>query len=443
MSLKVSFIFGVSLFVTAQTSFAATAKWSSEIKPGFDDSSKWMALLNQMHEQHFHYGMVAGSERMLQYFIDIKSKEFAYQSLVRSVDEGYPYSLSHDFIAGDLELTTSDSFAQSYNLYKATANTQKNMAKWAENYFNRVDKINFNKYLFYHALESAKSKKLDDTLAFLDQTLNKVKETDQAPLARKAARTLARTLYANAQYKQSLDIYQNYLLKLNPIDMEDWIEAAWNLFRLGQEDLALGYLFNLDSLTTPDIYLEPYVIRSLIYRNKCDAQATEALNQEFEAKFGATLEGIKTGKALKSFPVLKLIYNGTSEYARTTRILNELQLEKKRVPELPSEQRALADFLYSSEINSMTRKVEASEEEALDAAARNLVIMSESLKFLKFDVAREKFNPDKVFAADNDAVPNVITEKAPMIFEIHWVQWNDYWRDERLLYKSLIKSRCQ
>jgi hypothetical protein len=423
--------------------WAAPVKWTSEIKKDYADQAAWVELLTQMRENHFHYGTVVGAERLLQYFSDIKTKEFAYQTLVESGDAGFPFSLSPDFIAGDIELSATDNFAQTYNLYKATTNAQKNMNKWADNYFNKIDKANFGKYLLYKALESARNKKYDEATLALDQLLAKAKGPENATLAKRAARTLARMLYEQTLYQQSFDIYQNYLLRLNPVDDLDWIEAAWALYRLGRDEEALGYLFNIDAGHPGYIYLEQYIIRSLIYREKCDQKATASLGESFDKAFGTTLEGIKTGKSLKQFPLLKKIYLGNNDYYKIDRLAMELNLEKKRLSELPRKLRDRADFLYTTELTNLERQRDSAEEEALDGAGRSLLILAESLRFLKFDVAREKYNPDKVFAPDPPPLDKVITENSPTNFDIHWIQWGDLWRDERLLMRALIKNRCE
>ena len=423
-------------------------QWTSSLRKDFDDSKLWIDLITHLREKHFHYGTVAAAERILQYFTDVQSKEFAYRTLVDSIDQGYPFSLSSDFIAGDIELTTADDFAQSYNFYKATSNIKKDMSKWAENYFSRIDKQTFPKYLFFQALGALRDKNPDEALRYLDLTLQQTKSPESAALATKAARTLARLLYENQRYAQSLDIYQNYLLKLNPIEPNDWIEASWALYRIGRHEEAVGMLFNLeakteDAASNPTIYLEPYIIRSLVYREKCDPVATASLNQTFYKNFGATLDGIKTGKTLKSLPLLKNIFIPNSDYVRAARVYKELELEKKRISELPSADRAIADYLLSSEMASLALQRSANEEDAWNETAKSLVILSESLKFIKFDVAREKYNPDKVFQVDEAPKASVVEEKADLSFEIHWIQWGDYWRDERGLYRSILKNRCE
>ena len=431
---------------TAKTPTSAPVKtWTGSLKKDFDDPQKWVLLIQDMKDKHFHYGVILASERMLQYFSDVKSKEFAYQNIIEGIDSGYPFSLTADFISGDIELSAADNFSQSYNLYKATASTQKNMSKWAENYFGRIDKANFPKYLFYKSLEALNAKKIDEALNYLDDTLARTKGPEYAALAAKAARTLARLLYSQGQYKQSLEVYQNYLLKLNPIEPLDWLETAWNLYRLNRNEEALGILYNLESINDGEIDLEKYIIRSLIYRDQCDSEATEKLSRGFDQIFGTTLEAIKTGKPLKNFPLLKRIYLGHSEYYRPMRILKEIDFEKKRIGDLKRVSRPFADFLYSTEIINLNRIADASEEEALDGAARSLVILSESLRFVKFEVAREKFNPDKVFAPNEPPPPEIqiITQTQASTFDIHWIQWNDFWRDERLLYRVKLKRKCE
>ena len=72
-----------------------------------------------------NYGAEAGAERILEYFTDLKSKEFAYQNIVDFIDYGYPYNLRPAFMSGDLEVSGKENFNQSYNLYKASIECSK------------------------------------------------------------------------------------------------------------------------------------------------------------------------------------------------------------------------------------------------------------------------------------------------------------------------------
>lgn len=423
---------------------ANSKKWSGIIAKEYDNAELWKELSSSLKDAKMHYGSVAASSRVLSYFSDLKSKEAAYQNIVSLIDFGYPFSLRPVFMAGDLELNGKDGFSQSYNLYKAAIDVEKKMPKWADNYFARIDKETFAKYLFYQALNEFNEKKLDESLAHLDKALAELKDPVYLSLSKKISRTMARIFYEQNKYKEALDIYQNYLLQMNPIEASDWLEGAWALYRLGRYEESLGYLYNLEVIDPGQpIYLEKYIIRALIYREKCATGYTRNLAKSFNKEFATTIEKIKMGESLKNLPALKKIVDRNSDYTRVTKIIEELEIESQRISSLPSEQRKLAEFLYTSEIKDQQRNKGAHEDMALTEAARRLVIMGESLRFLQFDVVREQYNPDKVFAPLEQPSENFIEDISDKAFLLKWLQWGDYWRDERTLYHGKLKNWCR
>ncbi len=90
----------------------------------------------------------------------------------------------------------------------------------------------------------------------------------------------------------------------------------------------------------------------------------------------------------------------------------------------------------------LTRQKGLYEDAALETLANHLVILGESLRFLKFDVAREKFNPDRVFRPETKKSAILVEDVDEMQFRLHWTQMGDYWRDERLNYKGLVANVC-
>lgn len=438
-------IFVLSLLLPLLVSFPSQGKkWTGTVIKEFDNAETWVELITQLKEHKMHYGAVAGSRRVLEYFADMKSKHDAFQSIVELIDFGYPFNLRPVFMAGDLELTEKDNFGQSYNLYKATLDLDKNMPKWANTYFSRVDLENFPKYLFYLALTEFNQKKLDEALVHLDKALVGLQDPAQISLTKKVSRTMARIYYEQTRYKEALDIYQNYLLKMNPLEPADWLEGAWSLYRLGRFEEALGYLYNLEQKElTQDAYLEKYIIRALIYREKCATDYTKSLWQAFEKDYADTISKIKLGESLKSLPQLQTIVDRNSEYRRVMKTVQELQEEAKKTSKLPGHLMKVADYLYASEISNQLKNKDAHEDLALTNAARQLVIMGESLRFLQFDVVREQYNPDKVFAPPPPPPENLVENLPDNRFLLHWVQWGDFWRDEKTLYRGILKNRCE
>jgi tetratricopeptide (TPR) repeat protein len=431
-----------SSLLTPQKSHSST-KWVGNIPPKFDKSEDWQNLLRALEEKMLFYGLKAAAERSLLYFSDLKVKELAYQEIVALIDRGYRYDLKDLFAAGDLDIKGIDGFYQTYNMYKSIINSQKKMTRWSSYYADRVDKEGFPKYLFYTGLQNYQNSKFEEALEKLTKALKALNQPKDIALAKKISRTLARIYYELGNFKKSWEIYDTYLLRLNPIEPHDWLEGAWNLYQLDRFSEALGLLYNLESEATEnDLYLEKYVVRSLIYKQYCLADSMKKMMTSFEEKYGKTINAIKMGESVQKQPLLTRISlpeNVAHEAFETT--LQELQIEQKKVSSLPSKLRPLANFLYTSEIKTVSEKMRPTTDVTLQVRAKYLVIMGESLRFMMFDVDREKFNPEKVFAKPPPPLPP--PDKNAISFQKTWYQLGDFWRDERNIFYGDLISQCR
>jgi hypothetical protein len=114
------------------------------------------------------------------------------------------------------------------------------------------------------------------------------------------------------------------------------------------------------------------------------------------------------------------------------------------VSDLSSSVRDLARYLYSSEITMQRRKINSYTDAAMNNSASHLITLSENLRFLKFDVSREQYNPDSIFqqAQADNRKPDSAADDNKASFLVHWEQHGDFWRDERTSYKAVVRSRC-
>ena len=112
----------------------------------------------------------------------------------------------------------------------------------------------------------------------------------------------------------------------------------------------------------------------------------------------------------------------------------------------------MAHYLYDSEGKLLRAQKETVQEVAVDQAARDLVMTSEQLKFLKYDVARQKFDPDHVFSQSGAASPRLAppnpdaegpNDTVVEGFRAHWPQSAQYWRNERLSMKGVLSQQCE
>ncbi len=418
--------------------------WQSELPKVAKESVSWTRLVSELKEEGLYFGALAASKRILSYFNDLETKQAAYKTIIELIDQGYPFMTRKLFVIGDIDPQVSYQINNSYNLYKGMINRDKKLAKWAKHYFSQVDKINFPKYLFYKAVESYQKKKLDQAIDQLRTIMKMDLPITYGSFSRKVARTLARIYFEKENYKRSLEIYQKFILKFNPIEPSDWIEAAWNLYFLNRHSEALGHLYNLESRAVDDqLHLDRFVIRALIYRELCASDQIVALLSSFDQEFGSTINGIKRGKSLGQFKELERIQEiDHSEYYEMSVLLKKLGEEETRIDKMSSDSTEIAKYLYRSEFKRLSRERRLHYEPQMRRAAESLVMISEALRFLKFEVAREKFNPDVIFTSRKEKKLGFLGEVFDDKFNVHWVQMGDFWRDERLNYSAAVSDQC-
>jgi len=90
-------------------------KWKSEIPQVANDPQKWIELIQEFEEYRRPYAALAAGMRMLLLFPDVASQKFAYETIIKGIDLGYPNSLLHLFIIGNLEIDGIDELSQNYN----------------------------------------------------------------------------------------------------------------------------------------------------------------------------------------------------------------------------------------------------------------------------------------------------------------------------------------
>jgi tetratricopeptide (TPR) repeat protein len=283
---------GVPRIVRAGDSAAAPAAgpggggpndWPATVPSFATNTEDWSKLTRELLEHNMPYGALAAAYRMLMFFSDLNLKEQAYRTIVQIIDMGYAFPTKSFFVTGDIEPKEDYDFSNSYYFYKAMAALDKGVRKWADSYLATVDTANFPKYLFYQAIDAYQRQEYDKSEKLLLKILAAKPGDKYASLVRKVARTLARIYFERQQYAQAYDVYRTFLLRMNPIEPGDWLEAAWNLYYLQRYEEALGMVFNLESLPTGEmVNLEKYVLRALIYEEVCATEYMEKLVTTFE-----------------------------------------------------------------------------------------------------------------------------------------------------------------
>ncbi|MBF0442128.1 MAG: hypothetical protein HQK54_09500, partial [Oligoflexales bacterium] len=280
-------------------------QWAGVVAPIAQNEKQWVVLIENLTKNGMYYGALAAAEQMLAFFDNVETKENAYKTIVKVIDQGYPFSTSRSFVAGDIEPQTRTDFADSYYLYKAIINKDNNFKKWSDSHFEKINRDSSYKFRFYKAIEAYRASDFNTAERYMREILKSDVTLDNSmlPFIRKVARTLARVLFEQKQYEKSLEIYETFLLKLNPVTRTDWLEAAWNYYYLERYQKALGILYNMEAdYPRQRINFETYIIRALVYKKLCSLEHIGDLVADFKREYGQTIDAILNGKSLNDLP---------------------------------------------------------------------------------------------------------------------------------------------
>jgi hypothetical protein len=277
----------------------------------------------------------------------------------------------------------------------------------------------------------------------LDLLLRDSRILNQPIFVKKIARTLARAYFEQKKYLQAYDIYENFLLKVDPQFASDWLEAAWSLYYTKRSSEALGILYNLNTKSNLKLTnLEVYTLRALIYRSLCLPDNASQLVANFSKDFQKTLDGIRKGKPLKNYPILLNIDTLESrKYHQMVTQKQRLIREKEILMKLNPAWKNTAVPLIDTQVTFLKEEITRLTPMAFEAAANHLILIQENLKFLLFDVQREQFNSEQIFAVPAEEIKTVIPKDS--VEKTSWRQMGDYWLDERLKYEGIVENQCK
>jgi tetratricopeptide (TPR) repeat protein len=423
-------------------------KWSGEIPKDYASAESWIELTQVLSAHELYYGAVAVAEQLNVFFKDTSAKENAFNSWIAAMDRGgYPFAIEDYFKTAFLDPDPKSTLGQNYFFYKGKLAEKQKRDKWSKYYFSFLNKDAFPKFMFFQALKLYEAGKLDEALPILTKILKENIQPDMPLFYARVARTKARIHFELKQYDKSFEIYEKFLLRMSPLEASDWVEAAWNLYALEQYERALGFLYNLETSSKMTfLNLEKYIVRAAIYKNLCARTEMTVLSENFERDFGPALDKVRLGTELKAIDVLlKIKLKSIDEFQKYFFGLNQLRREKLELSRIPSRLRPQAERVYLSQEAYLRRMAHVRMLPYLDRAAERLVILGESLKFLKFDVDRSVFNPDTVFLpeiAESGSKESLLKSNGGKAFEIHWPQRGDVWRDEKLNYNVRIANQC-
>jgi tetratricopeptide (TPR) repeat protein len=283
--------------------------------------------------------------------------------------------------------------------------------------------------------------------------------------------SLGRIFYTTKQFSQSI----KYFEKL-PQEAPDWLaslfEASWAYFQLDGDSKALG---NIHSINAPyfenEFYPESYVLKAVIYFNRCNYDRSQEAINEFNdiypalrkdiqevldkypdnAQFYDYVVKIRSGEAGLSDRLQKAAEGALQDrtLAKTLEYVNELDRELKAIEKSDPAWKSTA--VAGNILQDLTLQKSLAANDAGNLARQRLQRLATEIQELvkqAIKVEYETLNAQKgalTAGTAGDAInPNAGTYNKIVIDDEHqqWPFNGEYWKDELGYYRFKVQNKC-
>jgi tetratricopeptide (TPR) repeat protein len=360
-----------------------------------------------------------------------------------------PYD--HDFIDRDV-IHGSDFGAlptdvlDFVNFHQGVLDYKDGYLKWAEKHFEQVKG---GEYLARAKMVKAVQKLTrdndpDGALADFEA----IAKNEEAPrdIRNDAKFAAARLYYERKQYDKAEKAYDSVdLPELDPGRAQIYMEKAWTYYQRKELGKAMGLLLALDAPSFKDIFLpEKYILRSLIYKDRCHYLPAKRAARDFTRKYRGALDLIRERGDLNEDPKLvQATIEQRTEAAREDAFLKHLAKEREAIDNYASrfESSGLTRHLrkiYDAAVSEATRKRTVAMRKALIDTADTLLRDEEQVRLLDYEIGLDLYKRFHKSTAPPSIEPDEVVPPGDVAYNFDGEYWNDELRD----YHFFLNSRC-
>jgi len=339
----------------------------------------------------------------------------------------------------------SPSLKDFVEFHRGQVDFQEGRVRWGERHFKAIKpgSVFFAKarelQAVYHLTHD------DDVQGALEEFLSLAKDPKTPLQVRNEARiNAARLTYEAKDYAHALELYDSVQLPvLDPGRGALYLERAWVLYRLRDLSRSFGFLVALDAPSFRNLFLpEKYVLRALVYKDKCHYLPAKRAAREFRRKFSRSLAAVRNRDDLIDDARLRQAALETGPVAKAERRVEQIQLEKDQINKYAGNFSSVGLTARLRDIYDLTesealRQKQLLMQSALYEVADKMLRAEENLRLLDYEVGLDMYRRIK-----RNEIKAAVIDDPPMGEDEVQFEFNgEYWNDELRSYRLFLKSR--
>lgn len=352
---------------------------------------------------------------------------------------------------------TDPRVADFVHYYQGVDDWENGLMEWGDRHFQAIRKDGYYAYALqlhrarqrlHQGDAEAASGLLKDLLADIERQPHAavLQETGFQDLLDQIRWSLARLQYEQGDYAGALRNYQR--IKTPLVEHASLLmEQAWNAYRNGGADKAMGYLYAFEAPSFKRFFTpEFYIVKSFIYKDVCHYDAALGMVDAFHQRYGQALNAIVQRKTVANQETREVldIALGRERISREWAFLQLLESEQAALEKLPDGAlRGYLQEIYALQIEQTGRGLQRRLDVEFESIANTLLQYEEETDLMRYEIGIDKYQrvaqshyrqgEDGGSAAPSD--PNALKT---VVFPFQ----GEFWNEELGHYRVTLPDRC-
>ena len=446
------FQFGYELFKSEQWEFAAASFLEFiQLTSSDEKNYEWAEFFMAISLEHLGYTHVAvdrfsnlasrkPNTKIVSYILDMfeeisRTKPFDYDQVILQVVNDKDYGFISSEVSGFVDY------------YQGIQDWKTGYRDWAEDHFKKIpeDSYYYSRYLHQQALYQIEINKPKKALKIIAQILQ-VENLDQK-LRDESLWIAARLHYELGDLKEAGFLYSK--IETPVIEQASFLlEQAWIEYQKQDYERAMGYLYAFEAPSFRQFFTPEYfLLKSFIYKDVCHYESALTVVEEFNQRYGTSLEAIYNRKDETDVETEELLYVilAKKNVKKIWDFITMLESEKTQTSNLHNDNLIkYIEGVYDLQIQDSTYHLRHLIKNEYATRANALLQFEEESNLMRYEIGVDMYQRvAQNTYVDASKQENALKKKkekleAQVVFPFQ----REYWNDELGFYQVSLPNKC-
>ena len=446
------FQFGYELFKSEKWEFAAASFLEFiQLTSSDEKNYEWAEFFMAISLEHLGYTHVAvdrfsnlasrkPNTKIVSYILDMfeeisRTKPFDYDQVILQVVNDKDYGFISSEVSGFVDY------------YQGIQDWKTGYRDWAEDHFKKIpeDSYYYSRYLHQQALYQIEINKPKKALKIIAQILQ-VENLDQK-LRDESLWIAARLHYELGDLKEAGFLYSK--IETPVIEQASFLlEQAWIEYQKQDYERAMGYLYAFEAPSFRQFFTPEYfLLKSFIYKDVCHYESALTVVEEFNQRYGTSLEAIYNRKDETDVETEELLYVilAKKNVKKIWDFITMLESEKSQVSNLHNDNLTkYIEGVYDLQIQDSTYQLRHLIKNEYATRANALLQFEEESNLMRYEIGVDMYQRvAQNTYVDASKQENALKKKkeklnAQVVFPFQ----REYWNDELGFYQVSLPNKC-